>query len=502
MKFQNPIIPGFYPDPSICRAGEDYYIVTSSFGYYPGIPIWHSKDLVHWQQIGHCLTKESQLQLDGAKISEGVWAPTIRYHEGRFYMVTTNEKKCGHFYVWTDDPAGEWSEPIYVDQSGIDPSLFFEDDKVYFTSTGTEQGIGIYQCEIDIKTGKKLTDSHFIWQGTGGKFTEAPHLYKVNDYYYLMCAEGGTEYGHTEVVARSKSPYGPFESCPYNPILTHRSSGRKIQSTGHADLLQAVDGSWWAVFLGVRPVSYPYRHHIGRETFLAPVHWTDDGWPIIGNQGTVELEEQAPNLPFVEWERTANRDEFTGAYLNDSWTFIRSGVQTTWSLSERESFLTITGSSDRLSSSGYPAFIGRRQQHHSCEVTVRIEYDPRDDDEAGLTVFMDDLNHYDLALTKVNGQMQFVMRRQIGSLIDEKYSEPIAGIDVEIRIEATKADYIFYYREGNRQWNKIGKGETRLLSTEVTGGFTGVLIAMYNYSRYKTNAYFDWYEYESKEQIT
>lgn len=156
MNIQNPIIPGFYPDPSICRAGEDYYIVTSSFGYYPGIPIWQSKDLVHWRQIGHCLTRESQLQLEEAKISEGVWAPTIRYHEGLFYMVTTNEKKCGHFYVWTDDPAGEWSEPIYVDQSGIDPSLFFDEGKVYFTSTGTEEGIGIYQCEIDIETGEKL----------------------------------------------------------------------------------------------------------------------------------------------------------------------------------------------------------------------------------------------------------------------------------------------------------------------------------------------------------
>ncbi|MCR8660097.1 glycoside hydrolase family 43 protein [Paenibacillus endoradicis] len=499
MKFQNPIIPGFYPDPSICRAGDDYYIVTSSFGYFPGIPIWHSKDLVHWRQIGHCLTKESQSQLEGAKISEGVWAPTIRYHQGRFYMVTTNEKKCGHFYVWTDDPTGEWSEPIYVDQSGIDPSLLFEDGKVYFTSTGTEHGIGIYHCEIDIETGEKLTDTHFIWQGTGGKFTEAPHLYKINDYYYLMCAEGGTEYGHTEVVARSKSPYGPFESCPYNPILTHRSSGRKIQSTGHADLVQAVDGSWWAVFLGVRPVAYPYRHHIGRETFLAPVHWTEDGWPIIGNQGTVELEELAPNLPFVKWEHRSNRDEFTDAYLNDCWTFIRSGVQTTWSCSERESFLMITGSSDRLNSGGYPAFIGRRQQHHRCEVTVRMEYDLHEDDEAGLTVFMDDRHHYDLALTKVNGQIQFVLRRQIGSLIDEKYSKPIDGTDVEIRIEATKADYLFYYREGKEQWNKIGEGETRLLSTEVAGGFTGVFIAMYNYSRYKTKAYFDWYEYEGKE---
>jgi len=499
MKLQNPIIPGFYPDPSICRAGEDYYIVTSSFGYFPGIPIWHSKDLVHWQQIGHCLTKESQLQLEGAKISEGVWAPTIRYHQGRFYMVTTNETKCGHFYVWTEDPAGEWSEPIYVDQSGIDPSLFFEDDKVYFSSTGTEEGIGIYQCEIDIETGKKLTDTKLIWKGTGGKFTEAPHLYKVGDYYYLMCAEGGTEYGHTEVIARSKSPYGPFESCPYNPILTHRSSGRSIQSTGHADLVQASDRSWWAVFLGVRPVSYPYRHHIGRETFIAPVHWTEDGWPIIGNQGTVELEEHAPNLPVAKWKQAPSRDEFNETQLQACWTFLRSEEQTEWSLSEKDSTLMLAGSSDRLDSRGYPAFIGRRQQHHSCEVTVSMEYEPQQDDEAGLTVFMDDKHHYDLALTKVNGQTQFILRRQVGSLIDEKLSEPIDGTTVELRIEATPTDYHFYYRVDGKQWTLLGDGEARLLSTEVAGGFTGVFIAMYNYSRNKTKAYYDWFEYEAKE---
>lgn len=150
MKYNNPILPGFYPDPSICRVGEDYYLVNSSFAYAPGIPIWHSKDLVHWKQLGYCLTRDSQLQFDKSVVSGGVWAPTILHHNGRFYMVTTNQDSGGHFYVWTEDPAGEWSDPIYVDQEGIDPSLFFDEGKVYFTSTGNKDGMGIYQCEFDI----------------------------------------------------------------------------------------------------------------------------------------------------------------------------------------------------------------------------------------------------------------------------------------------------------------------------------------------------------------
>ncbi len=306
MKLKNPIIRGFNPDPSICRVGEDYYLVTSSFEYFPGVPIYHSRDLVNWRQIGHCLTRKSQLFLERAPSSGGIFAPTIRYHNGRFWMVTTNVGRQvdgrvvdgGNFYVSTDDPAGEWSEPIWVKQRGIDPSLYFENGKTYFTSNGTAwaHSRGLYQCEIDISTGEQLNDTVFLWTGTGGAYVEAPHLFKRGDYYYLMAAEGGTERGHMETIARSRTPYGPFESCPHNPILTHRSLQTLIQSTGHADFVEDPSGNWWAVFLGVR---FPggFWSNLGRETFLAPVTWTADGWPVVNGGHRMAPEMEVENLP-------------------------------------------------------------------------------------------------------------------------------------------------------------------------------------------------------------
>ncbi len=294
MKFKNPIIPGYYPDPSICRVGSDYFLVTSSFEYFPGVPIFHGRDLVNWQQIGYCLTRPSQLPLDGCSASGGVWAPTLRFHDGTFYMTSTNTTGGGHFYVTAINPAGRWSEPIWVAGGGFDSSFFFDEDGVvYFQWFEYEQSAGIYQTEIDIATGVHLTEPKVIWDGTGGRSPEGPHLYKIDGHYYLMAAEGGTEDGHMITIARGKSPWGPWESCPHNPILSHRSLDRPIQTTGHGDLIQDTDGSWWMVFLGTRPVGYPRYHILGRETFLAPVTW-EAGWPIVGNNGTVELEMDGP----------------------------------------------------------------------------------------------------------------------------------------------------------------------------------------------------------------
>lgn len=216
MAYHNPIIPGFHPDPSTIRVKDTYYLVTSSFNYFPGVPLFESHDLLNWHQIGHVLTRDSQLPLFGSETHLGIYAPTLRYHKGRYYMVTTNLDHGGNFYVWTDDIHGEWSDPIPVDQGGSDPSLYFEGDKTYFMSTGgaADDQKGITQCEIDIATGKKLTPSRVIWTGTGGRFLEGPHLYKKDGWYYLIGSEGGTEYGHMLVSARGKTPNGPFENFP------------------------------------------------------------------------------------------------------------------------------------------------------------------------------------------------------------------------------------------------------------------------------------------------
>ena len=189
--YQNPVIPGFHPDPSICRVGDDYYLVTSSFQYFPGVPLFHSRDLAHWEQIGHCLTRQSQLPLHDANSTEGIYAPTIRYHEGTFYMTTTNVSDKGNFIVYATNPYGEWSEPVWLEQGGIDPSLYFEDGKCYLVSNPSD---GIYLCEINPKTGEQLTESRCIWNGTGGRYPEGPHIYKKDGWYYLLISEGGTEY--------------------------------------------------------------------------------------------------------------------------------------------------------------------------------------------------------------------------------------------------------------------------------------------------------------------
>ncbi len=250
MKYTNPVIRGFYPDPSICKADGYFYLVCSSFQYFPAIPLFKSKDLVNWKQIGHCITRKSQLDLNNANASGGIFAPTIRYNKGRFYVVVTDTDGEGNFYLYTDDINGEWSEPVKVERGGIDPSLLFDGDKTFFMSNGEDSfgESGISLCEIDIDTGKLLTPAKCICKGTGGRFIEAPHLYHIGEWYYLLAAEGGTEYGHTECMFRSKDPYGPYESCPHNPILSNRNlGGYMIQGAGHADITEDDNGQWWII---------------------------------------------------------------------------------------------------------------------------------------------------------------------------------------------------------------------------------------------------------------
>ena len=248
MKYLNPILTGCYPDPSICRAGDDYYLVNSTFEFFPGIPVFHSKDLLNWEQIGHCITRNSQLKLfEGCMNTSGLFAPTIRYHEGIFYVVVTNvseEKEgSGNFYVWTKDPAGEWSEPIFLNTPGIDPSFFFDDDgKAYYIGNGSPE---IYLRKMDFEQGKPVGETVKLWLGTGGAYPEGPHIYKKNGWYYLMISEGGTERCHMLTMARSKELEGPYEPCPNNPVMTNRSLRFKIESVGHADIVEDKNGNWW-----------------------------------------------------------------------------------------------------------------------------------------------------------------------------------------------------------------------------------------------------------------
>ena len=346
---------------SICRVGEDYYLVNSTFEYFPGVPLFHSKDLINWRQIGHCLTRESQLPLEKCSNWGGIYAPTIRYHNGRFYMITTNVSGGGNFLVYTDDINSEWSDPIWIDIPAIDPSLYFEDGKCFVT-VNPQNSIVLY--EIDPETGQVLTEGHSIWNGTGGRYPEGPHIYKKDNWYYLLISEGGTEYGHKVTIARSRNIYGPYESNPANPILTHAdmiAQDNPIQGTGHADLIEAHDGSWWMVCLGFRPQNG--RHHLlGRETFLAPVRWDENAWPVVNGNGTISLEMNCPTLPLYTVEELPSMNNFNEVALGPEWNYLRNPNTANYSLTENPGYLRLKGTSITLDEIDSPTFVGRRQQ--------------------------------------------------------------------------------------------------------------------------------------------
>ncbi len=498
MSYHNPIIPGFYPDPSVCRVGEDYYLVTSSFEYFPGVPVFHSRDMVNWRQIGHCLTRRNQLNLEQCGASAGVFAPTIRYHDGRFYMITTVIHDKPHFYVWTEDPAGPWSDPIRVDQSGIDPSLCFDEEGVvYVTSTGkdAEGQAAIAQSTIDIETGRIVEPTRPVWRGTGGSWPEAPHLFRIGGVWYLMLAEGGTEYGHMVTIGRSDSPWGPFESAPHNPILSHRSQVAMLHCTGHADLIQDHLGGWWMVFLATRSIPRNAKcHHLGRETCLAPVLW-EDGWPIVNGGRNVPLEMDVETLPLSQFEPLPPRDDFNSTELALYWNYLRNPREADTSLTERPGYLRLHGSPVTLDELDSPAWIGRRQQHFSCRFSVKMDFLPSlSNEEAGITAYMNNRHHYDLGVRASGKKCCVFVRQRIGPLQVVMTEVAIPDGATELAIVARENEYEFFC---NGQKLPV-TGEARYLSAEVAKGFTGVYLAMYATGNGRVSgaaADFDWCEY-------
>ena len=502
MPYMNPVIPGFYPDPSVCRVCTDYYLVTSSFEYFPGVPVFHSRDLVHWRQIGYCLTRDSQLPLRGVSSSAGIYAPALRYHAGTFYMVTTNVAGGGHFYVKAQDPAGPWSEPLWIEGPWFDPDLFFDDDgKVYFSRMN--MGHGIYQREIDLATGQLLGPERIIWPGFEDRFCEAPHIYKLNGLYYLVVAEGGTHRSHMIVAARSTAATGPYEGCPYNPLLTHRCAiGQPIEHTGHGDLIQAHDGSWWMVFLAVH--THEGRFHLGRETFLAPVTWTADGWPLINRGELVKLQMDVPTLPLRPWPASPARDDFDGGELGLPWNFRRNPDPETWSLTERPGWLRLKGNACGLQDAEPLAFIGRRQQHIRCVARARLEFGAATEaEEAGLTVLMNEEHHYEIVRTLRGGRQAVVVRKQVGDLTIEVANVAWQAASIVLEIRADQDLYTLSYGEDERSLAPLAMGRVRYLTQQVADGFTGVYLGMYatgNGRPCEQPADFDWFDYREGQR--
>ena len=471
MKYTNPVLKGFYPDPSVCFAEGKYYMVCSSFQYFPGVPLFESDDLVNWKQIGHVLTRPGQVMLDKINSSGGVFAPTIRYNDGRFYMVTTNDTTHENFYVYTDDIYGEWSDPVAVDQGGIDPSLYFENGKTYFISNGSDDfgDAGVVQCEIDIGSGRKLTESKCIWRGSGGRFLESPHIYKIGGWYYLMAAEGGTEYGHMITCARSRHIWGPFESDPHNPVLTNRNKAPYIiQGVGHGDLIQDKNGSWHIISLGFRQIHiWQTYHHLGREVFLTPVSFNGDGWFTAGRDGTCD-EEYEIEGDFIQ--KPLGTFSFSNTDWNIDWAYLRKPVLSNYELGENRAVLH--GSDITLFDTDSPTFIALRQRDLEFEMSVNVRL--QGDGIGGITVYHTETEHYDLYLS---GSGTAELRLNIGG-ISQTHNIETADMTARLIVRANAFGYDFY-AECNGRTEHLGHGQTKFLSSEVCGGFTGVMLGLF-----------------------
>jgi xylan 1,4-beta-xylosidase len=485
--FANPVIAGFYPDPSVCRVGGDYYLACSSFEYFPGVPVFHSRDLVHWEQIGNA----RQWPLPATTPSSGgVYAPTLRHHDGLFWLIAADDSGST-VLVTAAEAAGPWSEPLVIAGiNGVDPDIAWDDaGRCWCTYAG------IAQVRIDPQTGDVLDGPRRIWSGTpGARYPEAPHLYRIGDFWYLLIAEGGTERGHCVSVARSLSPDGPFDPSPANPVLTHRSTSRPVQNTGHADLIQAPDGSWWMVLLGVRPRGgSPGWHTLGRETYLVPVTWAD-GWPVPGQ---AELAVAAPPWPPQPAATPPARDDFDLLVLHPHWISLRSRPAAYCSVTETPGWLTLHARGASLDDPDV-TFAGRRPQHLSWRARALADADAG---RGGLAVRLDERHHYEVEMA--DGQVSVVAR--IGPLRQTLSARPVPAGAAVLRIEAhasppgmahplTQPDALrLGVEEPDGTFSVLADLDGRYLSTEVAGGFTGRVIGMYAAAG---TMRFDWFDYE------
>ena len=466
MNAHRPVIPGFYPDPSICRVRDTYYLVNSSFEYAPGVPIHRSTDLRTWEQIGNVLDRPSQLAVAPADPSGGVFAPTLRHHGGRFWMVTTNwSDGGGQLLVHAEDPAGPWSDPIRIPGAlGIDPDLAWDDDGtclMTYAGFGPGGSEGIVQSAIDPLTGEVLEERRRLWNGTGGKFPEGPHLYRIGEWWYLLIAEGGTERGHAVTIARSRTPRGPFEAGPHNPLLTHRGTDRPVQNTGHADLVERPDGTWAIVYHGVRPRgSSPEWHVLGRETFADEISWTG-GWPVPA--GHLQ--------PPVDEDRAVT-EIWGGGTLPVGWMAA--------SRFPSEISGPVHGGWQVIESDGAPVFLGRRQQHLYARVTARLDVEGR----GGLSIRIDPRHALDVeregnivrAVWSVGDVRCVLAERPVGD--DEHLEIRLVPSDGHWTSTARGPDVVLAGVSGPDSFTELGRVDGRYLSTEVAGGMTGRMVGV------------------------
>ena len=493
--YKNPVIPGFYSDPSVCRVREDYYLITSTFEFFPGVPIFHSKDLVNWKQIGHVIHRKEQIPEN-----LNIFAATLRYYEGTFYMITTNVASKGNFYVTATDPAGPWSDPVWIGVAGIDPDLFFDDDgKAYVISSP------FVLTEIDIKTGKLLGDKRKVWNSTGGRYPEAPHIYKKDGFYYLLAAEGGTEEAHSVTIARSNSIWGPYIDNPANPIAAHANvagMGNPIQGVGHADMVLAHNDTWWMVLHGYRSVAgYPPHHTLGRETCLVPVSWPKGGWPVVNGNGTVTVEMRHPSLPQKPFDPEPTRTEFNEE-LGLEWNYVQPNNENSYDLDQQNGVLTLSGSAMKIGDRAVsPTFVGRRLTDITFSAATRLEFNPENDNEEAGMILLNNGTHFDIMISAKDGRRYLRVKLQFGQTLYRSGEVGLMPGPVDLKIEGTGPEFIFSYSQNGQDFEVVEKADARFISTETVGGFTGVYVGLYatgNGVESKAPAVYDWFEYRGK----
>ncbi len=516
-KLKNPIIPGYYPDPSICRVGEDFYLACSSFELYPGIPLFHSRDLVHWEQICNIMTADNDFHVEKNYGANGVMAPTIRFCNGVFYVINANFSDRGNYIVTATDPAGPWSAPHYLDDvPGIDASLFFDEDgecyvigtgDVWDNGTGVKER-GIWLARYDIEHFRMVGEPFTIWNSAlrGASSPESPHIYHIGSYYYLVIAEGGTEHYHSVAVARSRELFSFYEGNPANPVLTHRHMGfhAPILNVGHADLIDLPDGSWYAVMLASRLIDGACKN-LGRETFICPVIWEKD-WPVFTPRtGKLEWEYDAPaSLPETPYPEEPVRDEFDTPQLPLYWTFwgrpydpyyeCGNGALSIRCIPQRlDDELQPVRFEGGRDCSAYAAFIARRQRQPIAEAETCMHFVPAGTEEAGLAV-VQAFNHQ-LRVCRCEAEGEQKLRVLLLTADFESYpylpgfhSEtkrsvlaelPWDDSDAVLRITMDGEDFRVLCGKSGGELKEICAVDGRLLNPEKVGCMTGTMIGMY-----------------------
>lgn len=531
IKLVNPILSGFYPDPSIVKVGPDYYLVNSTFVYFPGLPLFHSKDLKNWTQLTNIIDRDSQMNFIGDRMTRGLFAPGISYNKGTFYVSCTNIDHRGNFVVTASNPAGPWSDPVWLPQvKGIDPSIFFDANKAYivYNSDAPDNKPAypghrtIRMYELDIQN-LKITGEEKILVNGGVDISkkpvwiEGPHILKRNDWYYLYAAEGGTSVNHSEVVFRSKRVDGPYVPYENNPILTQRDlpENRKypVTSTGHAQFVEGPDQQTYAVFLGVRPYTGDY-YNTGRETFIAPVEWKND-WPVINpSSAEVKYEYTAGYRELKTPKALPQSGNFTYTLnfdrgLDKSLLFLRSRDSASYTLN-KQSGLVLKLKPETCMGLGSPAFVAKRQQHLICTAETALSFLPQKDGEkAGLVVFQDEKHFYFLGKTISGGKNVLQLYQSTG---DQKTMDVIAGVPlagdarpIQLRIDANGGYYSCYYATEPGKWLLLkDKLDAKFLSTHEAGGFIGCMFGLYataSGEKSENIASFKYLRYTGKDEV-